>query len=163
MMSRMKRSSAPLVSSVPTTSTTGGPEVWVVTGSRLRRATSSSRVTPVETVRAAASMRAIGTGCDQRVGSVGLEMKIRTGPLSARAAVHRRYLPCGSCLDVGAEFAVEPDAEQALLQFAVGGKARRLDDAVDAAIDHDGDVAGHRRRHADILLDHEHRHVAILA
>ena len=29
-MSRMKRNSAPLVSSVPTTSTTGGPELWVV-------------------------------------------------------------------------------------------------------------------------------------
>ena len=34
MMSRMKRSSAPLVSSVPTTSTTGGPESALVAGSR---------------------------------------------------------------------------------------------------------------------------------
>ena len=80
-MSRMKRNSAPLVSSVPTTSTTGGPELCIESGSRLCRAASSSRVTPIVTVRAAASMRAIGTGCDQRVGSTGLEMKIRTGPL----------------------------------------------------------------------------------
>ena len=43
--------------------------------------------------------------------------------------------------------------------------ARRaeFDDTVDAAIDHDGDIPGNGRRHADILLDHEHRHVAILA
>jgi hypothetical protein len=74
MMSRMKRSSVPLVSSVPTTSTTGGPEASAVTGSRLRRAASSRRATCVESVRAAASMRAIGTGWDQRVGSVGFEM-----------------------------------------------------------------------------------------
>ena len=58
---------------------------------------------------------------------------------------------------------MEPDAKQALLQVAVGGKPRRVDDTVDAAIDHDGDVPGDRRRHADILLDHEHGHVAILA
>lgn len=74
MMSRMKRSSVPLVSSVPTTNTTGGPEVCAVTGSRLRRAVSSRRATCVESVRAAASMRPIGTGCDHRVGGVGLEM-----------------------------------------------------------------------------------------
>jgi hypothetical protein len=73
MMSRMKRSSAPLVSSVPTTRTTGGPDVCAVAGSRLRRAVSSRRATCVESVRAAASIRAIGTGCDQRVGKVGLE------------------------------------------------------------------------------------------
>ena len=34
----------------------------------------SNRVTPIERVRAAASILAIGTGCDQRVGSAGFEM-----------------------------------------------------------------------------------------
>jgi hypothetical protein len=32
------------------------------------------------------------------------------------------------------------DPEQALLQIAVGGKARGFDEAIDATIDHDGDV-----------------------
>ena len=74
--SRMKRSSSPLVSSVPATRTTGGPDApgTAVPAWRFCRAASSIRVTPVESVRAAASMRAMGAGCDQRVGSVGLEM-----------------------------------------------------------------------------------------
>ena len=55
------------------------------------------------------------------------------------------------------------DAEQALLQVTVGGQARGVDDAIDAAVDHDRDVAGDRRRHPDILLDHEHGDVAFLA
>ena len=38
----------------------------------------------------------------------------------------------------------------------------RLDHAVDAAIDHDGDILGHRARHADVLLDDQHRHLAVL-
>ena len=58
--------------------------------------------------------------------------------------------------------AVTPDAEQALLQRAVGGEALRLDHAVDAAVDHDGDVLGHRARDADVLLDDQHRHLAVL-
>ena len=75
MMSRMKRSSAPLVSSVPTISTTGGPEACGCGAVAPRPLPGlPAALTPVESVRAAASIRAIGTGCDQRVGSVGLEM-----------------------------------------------------------------------------------------
>ena len=70
----MKRSSGPLVSSVPTTRTAGGPLDKVDMGENRRREASSIRVKPVESVRAAASMRATGTGCDQRVGRTGLEM-----------------------------------------------------------------------------------------
>ena len=55
------------------------------------------------------------------------------------------------------------DAEQALLQVAISGKPRGIDEAVDAAVDHDGDVLGDRRRNADILLDDEHRDIALLA
>ncbi len=55
-------------------------------------------------------------------------------------------------------FLLPTDAEQALLQFAIGGKRARLHHPVDAAVDHDGDVIGHAGRHADILLDHEDRH-----
>ena len=55
------------------------------------------------------------------------------------------------------------DAEQPLLQIAVGGKPRAVDQAVDAAVDHDGDFARHRRRDADVLLDDEHGDVALLA
>ncbi len=58
---------------------------------------------------------------------------------------------------------VAADAEQPLLQFAVAGEPRALDDAVDAAVDHDGDLLGHRRRDADVLLDDEHGDVALLA
>ena len=74
MMSRMKRSSSPLVSSVPTTSTTGGPLRGAATGVAPAPRGLVERSTPAESVRAAASMRAIGTGCDQRVGGVGLEI-----------------------------------------------------------------------------------------
>jgi hypothetical protein len=39
--------------------------------------------------------------------------------------------------------AVAADAEQALLQLAVVGEASGVDGAVDAAVDHDGDVFRH--------------------
>ena len=66
----MKRSSTPLVSSVPATMTTGGPE-----GSVTARGAgaASVRAELIEATRAVASMRAFGTGCDHRVGGVGLE------------------------------------------------------------------------------------------
>jgi len=73
-ISRMNLSSSPLVSSVPTTSTVGRPELRAASMSRRGRAASSSLSTPVESARAPDSMRAIGTGCDHRVGGVGLEM-----------------------------------------------------------------------------------------
>ena len=58
--------------------------------------------------------------------------------------------------------AVPADAEQTLLQFAIRRELRRGNDAIDAAIDHDGHVLGDFRRHADILLDHQHRNVGLL-
>jgi hypothetical protein len=58
---------------------------------------------------------------------------------------------------------MQSDAEQALLELAIGGKPRRIDDAVDAAVDHDRDIARDCGSDADILLDHEHGHVAVLA
>ena len=57
----------------------------------------------------------------------------------------------------------DSNAKQTLLQFAVGCQTRGVDDAIDAAIDHDRDVLGDRGGDADILLDHEHRHVAVFA
>ena len=78
------------------------------------------------------------------------------------AAVPRR-LVLGLRIDLGLGFGMTSDAEQALLQVAVGGQARGIDDAIDAAVDHDGDAVGDRRRHPDILLDDEHRDVALLA
>ena len=59
--------------------------------------------------------------------------------------------------------AVLADAEQALLQFAVGREPRRVHDPVDPAVDHDRDVVGHRGRDPDILLDDEHADVALIA
>ena len=55
------------------------------------------------------------------------------------------------------------NAQQALLEFAVRRQPARLDDAINAPVDHDGDVFGDRRRHPDILLDDEDRHVGFLA
>ena len=70
-------------------------------------------------------MRANGTGCDQRVGSVGLEMKIRTGPLlRAGCGAPAVSAFAGPASTSGLKVAVEPDAQQALLQVAIGGKAR---------------------------------------
>ncbi len=83
-----------MVSSVPTTSTVGGPELRAANASRRGRAASSSLNTPVESVRAPASMRAIGTGCDQRVGGVGLEVYTRLGAeFAGRAGVGRPATP----------------------------------------------------------------------
>ncbi len=65
----MKRSSVPLVSSVPTTSTTGEPAARAGRGSAI----ASTLAGPAEAMRAFASIRALGTGCDHRVGGVGLE------------------------------------------------------------------------------------------
>ena len=71
--SRMKRSSSPLVSSVPATITTGWPLAASGLISARRLAAASSATTLGVLVRAAASILATGTGCDQRVGSVGFD------------------------------------------------------------------------------------------
>ena len=55
------------------------------------------------------------------------------------------------------------NAQEPLLQLAVGRKPPQLYDAIDPAVHHDGDVFGNDRRNADILLDDEDRHVAFLA
>ncbi len=66
-MSRTNLSSAPLVSRVPATSTTGRPVA--VSG----RACGSSRRRASVTVRAFRSSTRTGTGCDQRVGVCGFD------------------------------------------------------------------------------------------
>ena len=66
----MKRSSVPLVSSVPTTRTTGGAAGRVAGRAS---ATASIRDGPAEAIRALDSIRALATGCDHRVGGVGFE------------------------------------------------------------------------------------------
>ena len=58
---------------------------------------------------------------------------------------------------------MEPDAKQTLLQLPVRGEPRRIDDAIDPAVDHDRDAFRDGRRHPDVLLDQEHGHVAVLA
>ena len=45
------------------------------------------------------------------------------------------------------------DAQQPLLQLAVGGERARVHDPVDAPIDHDCDMVGDRGRDPDVLLD----------
>lgn len=89
---------------------------------------------------------------------------MRIGPLgrtgwggSFRFGARRRHV------DIWRKLGVQADAKQALLQLAVGGQSTRIDDAVDAAVDHDRDIARDRGGNADVLLDHEHGHVAVFA
>ena len=58
--------------------------------------------------------------------------------------------------------AVAADAEQTLLQLAVRRQLARLDQPVDAAVDHDGNGVGNLGGDADVLLDHKHRDLAVL-
>ena len=58
-------------------------------------------------------------------------------------------------------FFLAANAEEPLLQLAVGGERARFHDAVDAAVDHDGDVVGNAGRDADILLDDQDGHRAL--
>ena len=75
MMSRMKRSSSPLVSSVPATSTTGRPGRAGTAAPAWR---SAGRVFDPRNAGRERARRGLdardGTGCDHRVGSVGFEM-----------------------------------------------------------------------------------------
>ena len=70
----MKRSSSPLVSSVPATRTTGpAGDASGVTDSGLDQARRCGRGPTPELVRARASICGTGAGCDQRVGRFGFE------------------------------------------------------------------------------------------
>ena len=53
------------------------------------------------------------------------------------------------------------NAQQTLLQVTVASQSVGIHDAVDAAIDHDGHPVGHGGCYADILLDDQHRHIAL--
>ena len=54
------------------------------------------------------------------------------------------------------------DAEQALLQLPVRSQLARVDQPVDATVDHDGDGVGHDGCNADVLLDDEDVHIALV-
>ena len=60
---------------------------------------------------------------------------------------------------VGLVMAMPSDAEQPLLQVAVGGERARVHDAVDAPVHHDRDMVRHRGRDADVLLHDENGEV----
>ena len=55
------------------------------------------------------------------------------------------------------------DAEQPLLQFAVGLEPRRFHDPVDPAVDHDRDFLGDRGGDADVLLDDKDADIGLVA
>ena len=167
----MKRSSSPLVSSVPAIRTTGGPDAPCT-----RRAGLALLPGGVFDPRNARRKRARG-GLDARDGRRLRPARRQRGigdvdPDGRRArGVRRRGTHLGPGTRIGGfEIRFRPgmdandaNTKQTLLQFPVGGKARGVDDAIDAAIDHDRDVLGDRGGDADILLDHEHRHVAVFA
>ena len=111
-------------------------------------------------MRAAASIRATDTSGDHRVRQVDPD-RSGAGPARGRAAL---WLREGGRLRLGPILVpVAADAEQALLQLAVGGERGGVDDPVNPPVDHNGDPVGDRRRHADVLLDDEHGDVARLA
>ena len=60
---------------------------------------------------------------------------------------------------VGLVMTMPPDAEEPLLQVAIGGERARVHDAVDAAVHHDRDMIGNGGRNADVLLDDEDRDI----
>ena len=72
----------------------------------------------LESVRAAETILATGTGCDQRVGGFGLDIKILIGTAvvvrvsRVAGAGFRRFV-------ASVAFAMTADTEQPLLQFAV--------------------------------------------
>src|ERR1700727_1029258 len=58
--------------------------------------------------------------------------------------------------------AMPPDAEEPLLQVAVGGERARVHDPVDAAVHHDRDMIRNGGRDTDVLLDDEDRDVPLV-
>jgi hypothetical protein len=78
--SRMNRSSSPLVSSVPATMTGATPPRCMGRSSTAGAVATTAGSGATVRVRAAVSIWATGTGCDQRVGMFGLEIYTRTGP-----------------------------------------------------------------------------------
>ena len=130
-------------------------------GARRRRGSILAGAT--EAIRALASMRPLGAGCDHRVGATDLRHNPdrRGGRLRRGRGMGRRFLrglPCPVQL-----LGMAADAEEPLLELAIVGEPARFDNAVDPSVDHDRDVFGDRGRDADILLDDEDRHVGFLA
>jgi len=70
----MKRSSSPLVSSVPATITGATPPRWIGRISTAGAISVAVGSGVAVRVRAADSICAAGTGCDQRVGRIGLAL-----------------------------------------------------------------------------------------
>ena len=95
----------------------------------------------VERRRAVAMRAAHGEHLRRRVGSA---------PAGARRVV-------GS----GSSCAARAHAEQPLLQLAVGGQLGGRHLLRDAAVDHHADAVGHVDRHAEVLLDQQHRDLAV--
>ena len=58
--------------------------------------------------------------------------------------------------------AMPPDAEEPLLQIAVGCERARVHDAIDAPIHHDRNMIRHGGRDADVLLNDEDRNVFLV-
>ena len=54
------------------------------------------------------------------------------------------------------------DAEQPLLQVAIGGERARVHDPVHSPIDHDRDMVRDRGRDPDVLLDHKDGEILLM-
>ena len=120
-------------------------------GARARRPPRSAPPAPAATSASAKS----GWRCRRGSGRVASPAAVR--PCGRSGRLERRPSSGGSAL------AVLADAEQPLLQFAIGFEPRRLHQPVDPAVDHDRDFLGHRGGDADILLDDKHADIAFLA
>ena len=153
----MKRSSAPLVSSVPATSTTLSPGL---ANCLISACPEDTDVGPVVSTRAARSIWATGVGLRppgrrNRIGHVDLDrMPCRRRFL--RLVARRRHRRLGRVV-----MAVPANTKKPLLQLAVRSQFTGGRDTVDAAVDHDGHIVRDPAGNADVLLNHQNLDVAL--
>ena len=164
-MSRMKLSSSPLVSSVPTTSTVGGPALRAA----LRRG-AAARSPAASTRRSRASARRPRCARSARAatsGSAASDSRCRSGSAPSPASARRRRACRGASLRLGLElrlgFEWRPTPSRRCCRSR--SEARRAESIrrLTRPLTMMATCLGDRRRHPDILLDDEHRDVALLA
>ena len=101
-------------------------------------------------------MTRTGTGCDHRVGVCGFEKYIRRGPRVSDRPSDSGPGPGWILLVV----AMPSHPQQRLLKITVAGKRRRIQNAVDPPVHHDGDPFGHGAGDADVLLDDQNADIS---
>ncbi len=108
--------------------------------------------------RAAVSIRA---GHPATIASVAPDWRCRSVSalvMRSQQACAVRHLP--ACSPFGVVMAVAANAQQALLEIAIGRERLRCDYAVNPPVDHDDHGVGHPGGNVDVLLNDKDRDVA---